>query len=254
MFPEERRKWIEEEIQVNKKVDIEEISKRLNVSSMTIRRDLTKLESNGKVIRTHGGAISSKLLTGEKSHSSKKTKNIIEKQAIARKAVELIEENSTIILDSGTTTLEVAKLIKDRNDLTVVTNDVKIANKLVESPIKTIVMGGEIQRGVGALFGPATERILKEIYADLLFLGTHAIHIEKGITAPTFERATIKKMMMDAVESTWLLTDSSKFNQMAFSHVCQISDVDGIITDENIEKDLIEELDSKTTIYFGGDI
>ncbi|MBT2217978.1 DeoR/GlpR family DNA-binding transcription regulator [Virgibacillus dakarensis] len=252
MLPIERRKWIEQELIVNKKIDIEEVSKKLNVSAMTIRRDLKELESNGKAIRTHGGAISVDSITEEVPYSSKKVKNNAEKRAVANKALSLIGENSTIILDSGTTTFELAKLLRDRSDLTVVTNDIKIANELLESPNKVIVTGGELQQGVGALYGSGTQKMLSIIHADLFFLGAHAIDLERGVTAPTFEKSLIKQLMLNAAEKTWILADYSKFNRKAFSNVCDLSEVEGIITNANVDSSIVEEYDNRTQILLGG--
>lgn len=237
MLPKERRRWIEKQLVTQGKVDIEELSQQLNVSAMTIRRDLALLEREGKIVRTHGGAIHPKSLIQETPYSTKKEKNIEQKKAIARKAVELIPEGANVILDSGTTTIEVARLIKDREDLTVITNDIKIAAELMESKLKVIVTGGELQNQVGTLYGWPTQELLKNIHADIFFLGIHAVDIASGVTSPTFEKSLIKKLMMQAAESTWLLADSSKFNQKAFSLVCQLSELEGIITDTGLSQE-----------------
>ncbi|ASS98007.1 MULTISPECIES: DeoR/GlpR family DNA-binding transcription regulator [Geobacillus] len=237
MLPKERREWIERQLMTQGKVDIEKLSQQLNVSTMTIRRDLAFLEREGKVVRTHGGAIHPQSLIQETPYSAKKEKNIGQKQAIARKAVEFIPENASIILDSGTTTFEVAKLIKHREDLTVVTNDIKIAAELMESSLKVIVTGGELQNQIGTLYGWPTQELLKNIRADLFFLGAHAVDVTSGVTAPTFEKSLIKKLMMQAAESTWLLVDSSKFNQKSFSLVCPLSELEGIITDTGLHQE-----------------
>ncbi|MFD2043557.1 DeoR/GlpR family DNA-binding transcription regulator [Ornithinibacillus salinisoli] len=252
MLPLERKKWLEKQVTRNKKVDIEEISKMLNVSSMTIRRDLTELERKGKVIRTHGGAVSVDSLTEEVPYSSKISKNNAEKKAVARKALSLVKENSTIILDSGTTTLELAKLLKDRSDLTVVTNDITIANELLDSSNKVIVTGGELQQGIGALYGAATQNMLSVIHADIFFLGAHAIDLERGVTAPTFDKSLIKQLMVNASEKTWVLADHSKFNVKAFSSVCDLTEIKGIVTDSNIEPGVVKEYSSKIQMLFGG--
>ncbi|WP_370458066.1 DeoR/GlpR family DNA-binding transcription regulator [Thalassobacillus sp. CUG 92003] len=244
---------MERQVLLNKKVDIEEISHQLNVSQMTIRRDLKELESEGKVIRTHGGAISPKSLTEEMSYSSKKSQHNAQKKALAKQAVTLIEEGSTIILDSGTTTLELAKLLKLRSDLTVVTNDIKIANELLDSPLKVIVTGGELQKGVGALYGSATQQMLNVIHADIFFLGAHAIDKDNGVTAPTFEKSLIKQMMIKAAERTWLLADHSKFDNKAFANVCALSQLEGLITDDQIEGEILRDYESKISIWVGGD-
>jgi DeoR/GlpR family transcriptional regulator of sugar metabolism len=251
-MPIERRKWIEEQLILNKKLDIEEVSNKLNVSSMTIRRDLTELEKKGKAIRTHGGAISVDSITEETPYSSKVTKNNAEKKMIAKNALTLIQDNSTIILDSGTTTFELAKLLKDRDDLIIVTNDIKIANELLESPNKVIVTGGELQQGVGALYGTSTQNMLSVIHADIFFLGAHAMNLKGGVMAPTFEKALIKQLMIKAAEKTWVLADSSKFNRKAFSTVCDLDEVEGVITDSSTKPSNIIEYTVKTQILFGG--
>ncbi|MBB6454596.1 DeoR/GlpR family transcriptional regulator of sugar metabolism [Salirhabdus euzebyi] len=251
MLPFERRKWLEQQIKIHKKIDIEEVSSQLDVSSMTIRRDLTELEKNGIVIRTHGGAISVDSVSEEIPYSSKMTKNIAEKKAISLQALQLIKENSTIILDSGTTTLELAKLLKNRNDLTIVTNDVKIANELLESSNHVIVTGGELQQGVGALYGTATQNMLSIIHADIFFLGAHAIDLDHGVTAPTFEKSLIKQLMVKASEKTWLLADFSKFNKKAFSKVCSLTEIEGLVTDSNIKPSIVDEYGTKIKIIYG---
>lgn len=231
MLPVERLHWIEKQIVLNKKVDIEEVSKKLNVSSMTIRRDLKELEKRGKLIRTHGGAVAPNLLTEEIPFKEKETKNKLQKRLIAKRAVQFVEKDSIIILDSGTTTFEVAKLLKDRDDITVVTNDIIIAYELYRSPVNLIVTGGEVQRDIGSLYGPTTQHMLKNIHANLFFLGAHAVDVDYGVTVPTFEKALIKQMMINAAEKTILLADFSKFNKKTFSIVCSLNDVDRIVTD-----------------------
>ncbi|MGG1290242.1 DeoR/GlpR family DNA-binding transcription regulator [Bacillus smithii] len=248
MLPKERRRWIELEIMNQGKVDIEKLSKQLNVSAMTIRRDLAELEKEGKVVRIHGGAIYPKSLIQETPYIEKKGKNIGQKKAIARRALEFIPKRANIILDSGTTTMEMAKLLKDREDLTIITNDIKIAAKLTESRLKVIVTGGELQNNVGTLYGWPTQEFLKNIHADIFFLGAHAVDIESGVTAPTFEKSFIKRLMIQAAETTWLLADSSKFNQKAFSFVCDLSIFEGIITDSGLSKEEKNRYEEYVTI------
>lgn len=219
---------------------------------MTIRRDLVELEKEGKAIRTHGGAVSPTFLMQEAPYASKEGRNMEQKQAIAQMAMTVIPENATIILDSGTTTLEVAKLLKDRKDITVITNDIKIAAELLESKLKVIVTGGELQNHVGALYGALTQEVLKNIHVDIFFLGTNAIHLESGVTSPTFEKSVIKKLMMEASEATWLLADSQKFDKKAFSSVCQISSLKGLITDEGLDNSTRKKYEEQTMVLIGG--
>jgi len=252
MLPLERRNWIEVQIIKYGKVDIEELAKRLDVSTMTIRRDLAELEKLGKVIRTHGGAISPESLIRELPYSFKEGKNLEQKKAIAQRAVSLIPKNSRIILDSGTTTLELAKLLKFRSDLTVVTNDIKIAAELIESDLHVIVTGGELQNNVGALYGGPTIHFLENTHVEIFFLGANAVDLQFGVSTPTLEKSLIKQLMMNAAETTWLLADSSKFGKKAFSSICPISKLEGIITDVGLSEDERKRYEREVILHIEG--
>lgn len=242
MVPKERRDLILDLLKENEKIEIEQLAEKLSVSAMTIRRDLNHLENEEMVIRTHGGAVLNKPLIVETSFQVKEGKQHFEKMLIAKKALTMIEDQSTILLDSGTTTLEIAKLIKDKKNLTVVTNDIKIAAELMDSEVRVIVAGGELQNSVGALFGPVTEQILRNLHVDLCFLGTHAVHLKAGITATTFEKALAKKLMIESAETTWLVADSSKFEQKSLTKVCDLTRIDGIITDHGVPDEYQQQL------------
>ncbi len=243
MNPVERRDSILNALKVDGKVDINKLSESLDVSPMTIRRDLLQLEKEGLLIRIHGGAVLPKPLISEIPFSTKEERQIEQKKQIASKTLSLIKEGQIIILDSGTTTLELAKLLKPRKNITIITNDIKIAAELVDSELKVLITGGELQNDIGALHGPATHHFLKNIHVDLFFLGAHALDIDAGVTAPTLEKSLVKQLMIGAAESTWLLADSSKFKQKAFSKVCDLKSLSGFITDNEVPKARREELD-----------
>lgn len=240
MSPRERRKLIIEMLKSDGKVEIVQLSEALSVTPMTIRRDFDALEKQKKLIRTHGGAVAPQALIIEKTFESKAGMAVAEKKAIALEAIEFVQDGMTVLLDSGTTTLEIAKLLKLRKQITVVTNDIKIAVELMDSKLEIIVLGGRLQNDVGALFGSLTETTLRSIHVDLFFLGAHAVHSSFGITSPTFEKAALKREMNKSAEKIILVTDSSKFNQKAFSRVCDLDDITTIITDEKLPEDLIE--------------
>ncbi|MFD1362063.1 DeoR/GlpR family DNA-binding transcription regulator [Lentibacillus salinarum] len=242
MHPNKRRDLVMKAIQEDGKVEINKLSDELNVSPMTIRRDLVQLEEDGKLIRTHGGAVLPKPLITETPFSTKESRHTEQKKLIAKKTLPFIKDGQTIILDSGTTTLELARLLSARKDITVITNDIKIAAELLDSQLKVFITGGELQTNVGALYGPQTHQFLKSIHVDMFFLGAHAIEMEAGITSPTFEKSLIKQLMIEAAETTWLVADSSKFDQKAFSKVCDFDQISGFITDEGISDDQKEQL------------
>lgn len=238
MQPSQRRDVVMEQINRNGKVEIEALSRKLQVSPMTIRRDLAQLEEEGNVIRIHGGAILSKPLINETPFSTKESQKREQKMQIAKKALPFIKDGQTILLDSGTTTLEIARLLKTKENISVITNDIKIAAELVDSKLKVIVTGGELQNDVGALYGPITHRLLQNIHVNTFFLGAHAVDITAGVTSPTFEKSLIKQLMIDVAESTWIVTDSSKMNQKAFSKVCSLSELTGLITEDDISNEI----------------
>ncbi|MFB5661057.1 DeoR/GlpR family DNA-binding transcription regulator [Alteribacillus sp. HJP-4] len=230
----ERREHIARLLKDEGKMDIDKLTQEFNVSTMTIRRDLTQLEKEGKLLRTFGGAVLPHTDKGETPYLQKESENTAQKRMIAKKAAELIKENSTIILDSGTTTLELARCLRDKDGITIVTNDILIAAELVHTPVQVIVTGGELQRGVGAMFGSHTQQLLSSLHVDYFFLGAHAVDRKGGVTAPTFEKAKIKQLMISAAAETWLIADASKFDTVSFAHVCALDRVHGIITDRRL--------------------
>jgi DeoR/GlpR family transcriptional regulator of sugar metabolism len=248
-LPLERKIEIIKILERDSKVQIDQLVQEMNVSSMTIRRDLAQLEDEKKLIRTHGGAIAVNALIPETPYKSKTVTRTLQKERIAEFAATLIPERCSLLLDSGTTTLEIAKKIKERSDLTIVTNDLRVASELVDSPSTVIVTGGTVQSGIGSLTGPHAETLLQQLKVDLLFLGTHAIDLSNGLSAPTMEKASIKKMMIASAKSIWLVADSSKFNKNAFSHVCSLGQINGVITDSQLRKEDFENYSEHTVIH-----
>lgn len=236
MLPIERRQAILARIEREGSVEIDTLARDLNVSGMTIRRDLSALEKEGKLIRSHGGAISPKGLIAETPFKKKVSKHTDLKRKIAKRAAQMIPKNGQILLDSGTTTLEIARLIKYRNDLVIVTNDIKISIELLDSGSKVICTGGDLQQGVGSFLGPHVQTMLEQIEVDLLFLGAHAVNIHSGITAPTMDKAHVKKLMVKSARQIYLVADHSKFGERAFAHVCNLEELDRIITDDQFSE------------------
>ena len=241
-MPNHRRNQIIEELTKNEKVEIDDLASKFQVSAMTIRRDLAHLEEQEKIVRTTGGAILKKNLVSESSIYVKDEKFKAQKRKIALKAIQMINDGTTILLDSGTTTFEIAQLLKHFNNITVITNDIRIAASLLDTNVRVIVTGGELQNSVGALFGPLTEHMLQEIHVDLFFLGAHAVDTRLGVMAPTYEKASIKQKMIMAAKKTWLVADSSKFSERAFTKVCQLNELTGIVTDHHLSPILVQEL------------
>ncbi|MYL34352.1 DeoR family transcriptional regulator [Pontibacillus yanchengensis] len=250
MLQIERRQYIIDQLNEQGNVHIEQLADDLNVSGMTVRRDLVAMEKEGKLVRSHGGAVLPDRITQEIPYQTKLTQYHEEKESIARKAAEMIPDHAKIMLDSGTTTLEIAKLIKHRSDLVVVTNDVKISMELLYSDLEVITTGGELQKNVGAFLGATVHELLKQIKVDLLFLGAHAIDLHHGFSAPTLEKAHIKKLMLQSATTSWVVADHSKFNKRAFAHVSHLDSIDGVITDQGLSEMNREKFTQDIQLYF----
>lgn len=251
MTPDIRKKRIIEELSVKGKVDILDLVKLLDVSAMTVRRDLDELEKQKKLIRTHGGAAIPEAIIAEQSYIQKISEAHPQKMEIAEIAIELVKDGMTVFLDSGTTNFEIAKRLKRRENLTIVTNDIKIAAELMDSKVVVIMLGGKIQNGVGAVFGSYAENMLKEIHVDILFLGAHAVHPTLGITSATLEKASIKRMMINSSEVVYLVVDAQKFGKKAFAKIASIDSVTAIITDQTLPAE-VEEIYSEMTTFIKG--
>lgn len=227
-----RKNHILEKLNIQKKVEVETLANELNVSEMTVRRDLEKLENNGELVRTFGGAVPVQTISNEIAYQDKKVKNVIQKRMIAEKAVKRIQDGHIIFLDSGTTTIEIAKMVINLDiTLTVITNDISIANVLMDSTIDVIMLGGHLQNSTGSVLGTLTFDLINKFNADLFFLGAHAVDEEYGITAPSIEKAQVKIAMMKSSREIILVTDKSKFANKALFKVCELDELDEIITD-----------------------
>jgi len=248
MSANERKSQIVQLLELKGKIEIAELAEELSVTPMTIRRDLDALEKQKKLIRTHGGAVLPQLLIQEQSFEAKLAKAIDKKRQIALEAVSLIEEHMTIMLDSGTTNFEIAKLLKHKKHLTIVTNDITIAVELMNSPHEIIVLGGRLQTNVGAVYGPLTEQTLNELHVDAFFLGANAVHPIHGVTTPSLEKAALKKAMIHAANNVYLVVDSTKFDQKSFSKVCDVEAMTKLITDDQVTEEQITDYGQYTDL------
>lgn len=253
MLPIERLEKIKEYIDEKGTVTISELTEVFKVSKATILRDLKRLDEQNLIIRAHGGATKvSKGTRFEPRHALKEKEAVDKKKHIAKYAKKFIFPGETIMLDSGSTTLMLAFQILQMENITVITNDIKIAMTLTENDnIDLVVLGGQRRKGVYSLIGPFTENIISNLNVDKVFLGADAVDIEKGITNSNIDETNIKKAMIDISKEVILLADSRKFNKTAFTKIADINVLDKIITDDGLEKTdrrLLAELDVELQI------
>lgn len=246
MLQAERRNFIVQYLNRNGKLIVEDIAKELKTSPMTIRRDLKYLEDNNLITRTHGGAVSHNVLTDETPYNQKSKEYTNEKKRIAEFAVTLIEEGSTIILDAGTTNMELAKLLTNFKKLKVITTDLMIAAFLSQyKGIEVYCTGGLIQGITGACSGAHAREFLQNIYADIVFIGARSIDIDFGITTPSMEKVEVKKQMMKSADKTVVVADHTKFEKKSFAKICSLEELDYIVTDLGINNGLLEKIQDK---------
>ena len=234
----ERRAKIIEMLENDGQVKVPRLSQIFNVSDVTIRNDLDQLESKELLVRSRGGALRINRVGIDYQLDVKSKKHTNEKQLIGVKAAELINENDTIIFDSGTTTLEIAKNLSQFKNLTIITNALNIAGHLVNLPnIKIIIPGGSLRRNSLSLIGAAAEEGLKHYYCDKLFIGVDGIDSVNGISTPNMEEAHLNRIMIDVAKEVIVVTDSSKFFRRSFAFIAPLSKINTIITDNNIPED-----------------
>ena len=246
IFAEERREQILQLLKENSKLLVSELCVHFNVSPATIRNDLRDLEADGKLKRTHGGAIPVGKASFELNSQQKEVSHKNEKQRIAQMAASLIEDGDTIALDTGTTTQELARLIIDKRNLSIVTNDLIIASYMENnSTANVILIGGTVRKGFHCTIGPSAQLQLAEYNVDKVFMAANGISLEKGITTPGIDMAEVKKTMMSIAARVIFLSDSSKFGRVSFVKFANLGDIDVIVTDEGVGKSTITQLKSE---------
>jgi DeoR family fructose operon transcriptional repressor len=235
LFAEERQRTILEQLRQRGKVTVEELTLAFRVSPPTIRADLTRLEEQGLLRRTHGGAIAIGNTLYEPPYAERAVLRQAEKRAIARAAAGLVHEGETLLLDAGTTCYEIALLLKEFRALTVVTNSLATAQALAENEgIETILIGGTLQPRRRAALGALAARFLDPIRCDRAFVAFSGVHATAGFTVIDFDAAQIKARMLDKAKQAVAVADSSKVGQIAFACVAPLTAVHLFITDAGL--------------------
>jgi len=238
VFAEERKMKIVEYIKNHRKATVGELCDVFQVSSATIRNDLRELESISPIIRTHGGAMVKTQAGFEPSSREKRISGQAGKEKIGAAALKFIETGDTIILDTGTTTMELARLLSAKPDITVVTNDVRIAALLEDTEgITVYLVGGKVRKGFHCTVGAAGRQMLSGITADKAFIGANGLSFEKGATTPHIGHAETKQAMIQASKKIFLLCDNSKLGRNAFAKFAPLDVIDTLITDSISEED-----------------
>lgn len=233
-------------LQQHGNIPVTQLAEIFKVSEVTIRKDLSYLEQQKKLFRTHGSAILISPYIGDRHISEKEKKNISEKQAIGKAAAQFIEPEDCIIIASGTTMTYFAREIVPKGRLTVITASVPVTQILSQHiQLDVMQLGGITRNSSVSVVGPFAEQMLSNFNCSKLFMGVDGIDIDFGLTTTNMLEAQLNRVMMDTSQKVIILADSTKFGRRGFSKICDIEAVDLIITDKGIPQLYIDEFNRK---------
>lgn len=245
LLAEQRRRKILDLVEQKGQITVRDLVEKFSISAVTARADLDELSSQGMVVRSHGGAVRQVEASQDYPLRLKKTLHHAEKTRIGRAAAELIQNNETVILDSGTTTAEIARHLKARRlrSVTVITHALNIAYELMDAAEISVIMIGGLLRPVSCSFvGPQAEAMLKEFHADRLFLAVDGFDLEIGPSTPDVLEAQLNSLMMRISKEVNVVADFSKVGRRSVSRIGPLSGVHRLITDSRAPAEFTETL------------
>ena len=246
LLVDERLRRILQLLEERGRVTVRELVREFGVTTVTVRSDLDTLAGLGSLQRSHGGAVRLLETTADYPVRFKKALHQDEKTRIGQAAARLVKPGQTVILDSGSTTLAVARHLKEPppGRFTVVTNSLDIAMDLAEMPFVSVIMVGGLLRQVSRSFvGPQAEHMMRQIHADHLFLGVDGISLDAGPSTPDVLEAHLNSLMVAAADEVTVVSDASKFGRRSLSVICPMSSVHRVITDKGISPETVQELE-----------
>lgn len=246
MLYKERQRTILDILDAQNSITVSELVARFGVSEMTIRRDLSALERRGLLRRVHGGAISARGRAYEPPYLTRSDQQSIAKQRIGKVAADFVHDGDSLILDVGTTTLEVARQLVYKQNLTIITPSFWIAALLADhAGIRLILSGGILRPGELSMVGHLAERVFQEFYVDKLFLGAGAVDVEAGLTEYNLEDTLVKKAMLKSAKEVILVADATKFHRVAFTSIAPLKAVHRIVTDSSLDPETVARLEEQ---------
>jgi len=246
MMTEERRQKIVALLHREGRVTVANLSKIFGLSQITIRKDLRALHERRLVQRSRGGALPpSSSAMFDPSVQDKQQQHAEEKMRIAAAAAKLVSDGCCIMLDSGTTTAAIARCLKRFSSLTIVTNAINIAAEFIATDFEVILTGGSLRKNSYSLVGPIAEEVVKDMLADILFLGVDGFDVELGLTTPNLLEARLNRAMVASAKKVVAVCDSSKFAHRSHSRIVPVSALHQVITDTNLPASIAQTLRSQ---------
>lgn len=243
MLPDERKRQIVSLVTERGGSTVEELTSEFDVSAATVRRDLSDLEADGLIERSHGGALPVTGVAEEPRYSHRQVENLAAKAAIGARAAEEIEPGQVVYFDGGTTTVEVAKSVPAREDFIAVTNSLPLVFELESASCQIKVTGGAFRERTRTLVGPTGEAFLERINLDLLFLGTNDVELGEGLFTPDEDEGQMKRLMTERAETVVLVADETKLDERSFVRFADMDVVDLFVTDATFDDEETALLD-----------
>ncbi|MDX1364506.1 MAG: DeoR/GlpR family DNA-binding transcription regulator [Arenibacter latericius] len=239
-----RHQIILEKLAQEKYVEVVDLCKLLGVSAVTIRKDLKFLEEKGLLFRTHGGASLEDPYIIDRHVTEKEKISVEEKTGIAQAAAELIVENDSILIGSGTTVQALAKFSKPIGKLMVITSSIHVVLELIKfKEVEVLQLGGYVRHSSASVVGSYALQILENVSCSKFFLGVDGIDLDYGLTTTNLEEAQLNRKMLSSAQKTIVLADSSKFGKKSFAKICNLDQIDHIITDKGVSSTVLDKLE-----------
>ena len=224
-------------------VSVGALAEQLKVSEVTVRKDLSALEQQNKLYRAHGSAILISPYISDRHVNEKEKLSVAEKRAIGLQAAETITRDDSVIIASGTTMLFFAREIVPQGKLTAITSAIPVASILSnKKDVEVVQLGGVLRDSSVSVVGYFAQTMLRNFSCSKLYLGVDGIDLDFGLTTTNLMEAELNRVMMNAAQKTIVLADSTKFGRRGFSKICDLEEVDGIITDSNVQPRFLKEL------------
>ena len=248
----ERRQNIMEQLQQEGKVHVPELSRRYKVTEETIRRDLEKLEKEGRLRRSYGGAVLEDRTSEDLSFLKRSSINSDLKDIIGRRGAALVQDGDTIMMDSSTTGLALLRNLLGRSSLTVITNSIRLAYDFANSPFHIISTGGNLRANSCALTGSNSCASLQRYHVDFAIISCKGIDMERGVMESNEDESIVKQHMIAQAKKSILLVDHTKFGRIAFTTTCDFSRISTLVTDREPNREWMDFLESQQVKVMAG--
>ncbi len=240
----DRHQFILKKLQEKGKVTIPQLITQMKVSGVTVRKDLRLLEEKNLLFRNRGGASMHNPYAIERPINEKEFIRQEEKKKIARAALSLIGRNDSVIIGSGTTVFEVARCLHPEKRITVITPALKVSLELCNRPnVEILQLGGIVHQSSSSAAGSFAEKTLEELSCGVLFLGVDGIHLEHGLSITNVTEASLNQKMIRLAQTVAVLADSTKFNRRGLGKICDLAQVDYIITDKEVSPEIVAKIE-----------